>query len=269
CGALTLAAASGKAGQGVALLRQGQTAAGIAAVEQAAAYNPLQGDYNFLMAQIRQAQGDHDAALAEIERAIRKSRYNPAYYELRAHIHHARGEYGAAVAGAEEAVAKAPLNRDRYESLVRIYFLAGYGELGSGNEAAARGYFQAALAVPERMAAITEGLTETRARLWSGKRLTVTRDMQLPLGASRYFLGDFDAAAAALEEAAQTKDEAARGEALAWLAAVAGARGETERAEELLAEAGELNPEAAQLYAQIGGLPVLAAEEEEGEGEEV
>jgi tetratricopeptide (TPR) repeat protein len=260
CGALALSAASAKAGQGVALLRQGRLAAGIEALQQAAFFNPANGGYNYMLAQAYQARGDSDTALSEIERAIRKSRYNPAYYELRAYIQNARGEYAAAVASAEEAVAKAPLSRNRYENLAQAYFLAGYGAISDGNRKQAREYFKAALAVPERMETVMDGLNETQKRLWSGAPLAVTREMQFPLGASHYFLGQFDAAAAILEEATETGDEASRGEILAWLAAVAAARGDSERASELLAQAGELNSDVAQLYAELRELPVLGEE---------
>jgi tetratricopeptide (TPR) repeat protein len=84
--------------------------------------------------------------------------------------------------------------------------------------------------------------------------------MQFPLGASHYFLGAFDAAAAALEEAAKTDDAAARGEILAWLAAVAEEKGDQARAAALLAEAEELHPEAGQVFAEIRARPVLGGE---------
>ncbi len=260
CGALTLSAAAAKAGQGVALLRQGQVEAGLEAIQAATVYNPANGEYNYLLAQVYRARGQWDAARTEIERAIRKSRYNPVFYEMRAYILHAQGAYEAAAASAEEAVAKAPLNRHRYENLARTLFLAGYGLLGDGETEKAGAYFRAALAVPERMAAITDGLNETQIRLWSGPRLTVTREMQFPLGASHYFLGAFDAAAAALEEAAKTDDAAARGEILAWLAAVAEEKGDQARAAALLAEAEELHPEAGQVFAEIRARPVLGGE---------
>jgi tetratricopeptide (TPR) repeat protein len=260
CGALALSTATTQAAHGVALFRQGQVTAGMEALQRAAAYNPFNAEYNYILAQVHQARGDFDAALAEIECAIAKSRYNPTYYELRAYIHQARGEYRAAVADAEKAVAKAPLNRGRYEHLVRIYFLAGYGEIRGENPEAAREHFEVARAVPERMAAIMDGLNETQKRLWMGPRLAVTPDMQFPLGAAQYFLGDFDAAAAALEAAAQTGDEATRGEILAWRAVVVDAQGDAERAAALLAEAEQLNPEVSQMYAELRELPVLKAE---------
>ena len=259
-GALALSAATAKAGQGVALLRQGQAQAGLEALQAAAALNPANGEYNYLLAQVYQARCQSEAAQAEIERAIRKSRYNPVYYETRAYILLSEGEYTAAAASAEEAVARAPLNRSRYENLVRTLFLAGYGLLGDGDREKAGDYFRAALAVPERMAAINARLNETQARLWSGPRLTVTRDMQFPLGASQYFLGDFEAAAAALEEAAKTDDPEARGEILVWLAAVAEENGEPEKAAALLAEAEELNPGAGELFGTVRERPVLRHE---------
>ncbi len=258
CGVLVLSAASAKAAQGAALLQQGQLKEGLGAVQLAAAYNPFNGDYNYLLAQIYQARGDQDAALAEIERAVNKSRYNPAYHEFRAHLLSARGDYEAAAAGAEEAVTKAPLAVGRYEALVRTYFTAGYGEIQGDDPEAAREYFEAVLAVPARMEAVMAGLSDTEKRLWSGPQLGVTGAMQFPLGAAHYFLGEFEAAAAAFEAAAGTEeDETARGEILVWQAVVAEARGDTEQAGAFLAEAGKLNPEAPGIYAGIRELPVL------------
>lgn len=260
CGALALSGAGAKASQGVEHLRQGDGEAGLAAVQQAAAYNPFSADYNYLLAQIHLSRGDHGSALAEIERAVAKSRYNPAYHEFRAQILSTRGDYEAAAAGAEEALTKAPLAISSYEALVRTYFAAGYGEIRGDDPEAARKYFQAAVAVPARMEAVMAGLSDTGRRLWSGPPLGVRgAAMQFPLGAAHYFLGEFEAAAAALEAAAATEDEKARGETLIWRAAVAAARGGTEREAALLAEAGELIAEAPQIYAELRELPVLKA----------
>ncbi|MEW6540747.1 MAG: tetratricopeptide repeat protein [Bacillota bacterium] len=261
CGVLALSVAAAKVSQGVQLLQQGDGEAGLAAVQQAAAYNPFNAEYNYLLAQVHLSRGDHGSALAEIERAVAKSRYNPAYREFRAQILSMRGDYEAATAGAEEALTKAPLAISSYEALVRTYFTAGYGEIQGDGPEAARKYFQAAVAVPARMDAVMAALSDTYKRLWSGPPLGVRGGaMQFPLGAAHYFLGEFEAAAAALEAAAATEDEKARGETLVWLAAVAAARGDTEREAALLAEAGELIPEASQMYAALRELPVLKAE---------
>lgn len=262
CGVLALSVAAAKASQGVEHFRQGDGEAGLAAVRQAAAYNPFNAEYNYLLAQAHLSRGDHGPALAEIERAIAKSRYNPAYHEFRAQILSMRGDYEAAAAGAEEALTKAPLAISSYEALVRTYFTAGYGEIQGDDPEAARKYFQAAVAVPARMEAVMAGLSDTGRRLWSGPPLGVRgAAMQFPLGAAHYFLGEFEAAAAALEAAAAaTEDETARGETLVWRAAVAAARGDTEREAALLAEAGALIPEASQMYAGLRELPVLKTE---------
>ncbi|RJQ26766.1 MAG: hypothetical protein C4589_09395 [Peptococcaceae bacterium] len=253
-GALVLA--GNNARQAGEYFQQKKYSLGLKALQKAAQLNPAGAEYHSNLARIYYQAGKYDLSLAEAQEAAKRSKYNPQQYSSLSALYYSNKKTGEAVASAEKAVAMAPFQVQWYEGLARTADMAGMAELGAGNRDEARGYFQRAVLVPERIAEKMDGLPAEEKQLWNvAPLMDVTTAVQLNTGIARYFLGSWPEAEADLQAAGRDKDS--RGEALLWLAILRDKQGRAEEAEDLLNQADALMPGLKSDYERLRKLPVL------------
>lgn len=246
-------------------VRQGNYDAAIRSLQKAVAYNPFNADYHAQLARLYQAQGRYDQAMAEAHRAAGRSRYAASRQADLAAIAYAAGKPAEAVGYAEAAVNLAPFQVHWYELLSRTAFLAGLAELTGdpdrpGSRDSARGYFEKAAGVPERIRARMDTLGPEERRLWSvAPPMAPTPVIRLNAGAAQYFLKQWPAAETDLRAAAEAGegDKATRGEAYLWLAVLKDRQGQSAAAGDFLKKARELVPEYAAGYETLKALPLV------------
>lgn len=262
-GSLVLAQSHAHMNRGMALLRSQQTA-GVEYVEKAAAYNPLNADFRITLSRVYGSMGEPEKALAEAQRAVELSPYaydsfgsrnNPGPRINLVQIALAAGKPDIAVDAVEKTAELAPNRIEVYQNTIQVYALLGQSALQKGDKQEARGYFEKCLQVPDRMESYWNGLSETSLRMWKGPKLEVNRNMQLYLGQTRYWLGEFKAAEKLLDQAAKDKNLA--GEALLYLVLAKDKQDQGEEARQYLEQAQEAAPGIEKNYEALSGMDTL------------
>ncbi|WP_131821477.1 tetratricopeptide repeat protein [Desulfofundulus thermosubterraneus] len=254
--AFFLASANSYARQATEYLQQGNVQQGLAAMQKAAAYSPLNADYHTVLMRIYLSMGRPRQALEEARRAAALSRYSAGRQADLARASLAAGRYTDAVAYARRAVELAPYQIAWYETLAATCAAAGRGELQASNRDAARRHLEEALKVPEMIQARVAGLGEEEKKLWvDAPMLSVTPGVHLGMGQARYLLGDLPGAEKSLQAAMQ--DNQLKGEASLWLALVREKQGKTEEAKKLVKEAGQINKSLEAIFQQLKAVPAL------------
>jgi tetratricopeptide (TPR) repeat protein len=260
-----LAAAGSYAAEAGRYAQQGNYAAAVERLQKAAAYNPFSADYHTQLARLYQLQGKYDQALAEARAAVARSRYSASRQADLAGVAYAAGRPAEAVGHAEAAVNLAPFQVYWYELLGRTAFLAGLSVLTGeadrpGGPEEARGYFEVAAGVPDRIQARMATLGPRELGLWAVAPLMApTPAVNLNAGAARYFLKDWAAAETELRRAVEAPDaeQATRGEAYLWLAVLKDRQGQTAAAQDFLNRARELVPQYAAGYETLKALSLV------------
>jgi tetratricopeptide (TPR) repeat protein len=261
----SLAAAGAWARDAGRYAQQGNYGAAVERLQKAVAWNPFSADYHTQLARLYQLQGKYDLALAEARAAALRSRYSASRQADLASVAYAAGRPGEAVGYAEAAVNLAPFQVYWYELLGRTAFLAGLSSLTGesdrpGGLEEARGYFEVAAGVPDRIQARMATLGPRERGLWTVAPLMApTPAVNLNTGAARYFLKDWSAAEADLKKTAEAQDadQTTRGEAYLWLAVLKERQGQTSAARDFLNRARELVPQYATGYETLKALPTM------------
>ncbi|MGB9803984.1 tetratricopeptide repeat protein [Desulfofundulus sp.] len=254
--AFFLASADSYARQAAGNLQQGNVEQGLAAMQKAVAFNPLNADYHTVLMRIYLSTGKPGQALEEARRAAALSRYSAARQADLARASVAAGKYADAVVYARRAVELAPYQIAWYEALAATCSAAGRGELQAGDRDAARQHLEEALKVPEMIQARVAGLGEEEKKLWrDAPMLAVTPGVYLGVGEAQCLLGQLPGAEKSLEAALQ--DNQLKGEASLWLALVKDKEGKTQEAQKLVKEAGQINKSFEAAFQQLKAVPTL------------
>ena len=255
---ITISAAYAAAKSAADALSAGQAQIGLASLQRAAALNPLEASYHTNLMHVYLALGRPQEALAEARRAAELSSYSAARRADLASACLAVGDFAGAAAEARRAVALAPYQAAWYETLGSTLSLAGQQALAAGNKEEARRYLEEALQVPDLMNARVASLGEREKRLWKdAPMLAPTPRVYLSTGQARCLLGRPAQAEADLQAAASADDRQLKGEALLWLALAKERQGRTQEAQDLLAQAKEINKSAGDTFEALKKLPLL------------
>lgn len=229
---------------------------GISSLKKAIANNPLNADYHSNLANVYKQLGLYEYGIAEAQAALSLSKYNVERYASLVNLMIAGKEDSVDVVNyAEKTLSLAPYNIEYYELVSRAYFTAGYNELVSGNQAAAKQYFEQAVGVPGRIEARMDSLGEQEKRLWKdAEPLRSTPKVKLSVGKSQYLLGIWPEAEDNLKSALNVEEY--RGEAALWLSVMRSGQGRDEEAKALLEQANQLAPQLVRDYEVIKSLRI-------------
>lgn len=253
----TLLHAKKLADQGVLYLRANNPTMGMQNLERAIAGNPFDANNRVTLSQVYSGLGKSDNALTEARRAVELSPYR---FEVRNNLINvaiASGNNELAAVENENILKLAPNNIESYEAYAQNYVNIGIRELMSGQKDAARGRFNKATSVVKTVNDHAASLTETDHKMWQGPKLDVNDKIQLNLGQTYYFLGNFTKAQEYLQKAANSKDKNNKGQALLWLALANDKKGQVEKANKLIDQAQKFNSEITQQYSNLRKIPVL------------
>jgi tetratricopeptide (TPR) repeat protein len=253
----TMTAAGSYAKQAGSYFQEQNANQGIKSLQKASAYNPLNADYHSYLASIYSQLGKIDEGIAEAQKALTLSKYSAVRNaDLTSLLISGKKDSGDTVSAAEKTLSLAPFQIQWYELLARTYFMTGYNELASGNRDAAKGYFEKAVQVPQRIQERMDSLTDQEKRLWKdAPPMSATPQVQLSVGEAQYILGMWLEAEANLNAALQA--EKSKGEAALWLSALKSRQGQEQEASELLEQAKKLVPNMVQNYEGLKGLSTL------------
>lgn len=253
----TMAAAGSYATQAGSYFQKQNANQGINSLQKASAYNPFNADYHSYLASIYSQLGKIDEGIAEAQKALTLSKYSAVRNaDLTSLLILGKKDSGDTVSAAEKTSSLAPFQIQWYELLARTYFMAGYNELASGNRDAAKGYFEKAVQVPQRIQERMDSLTDQEKRLWKdAPPLSATPQVRLNVGESQYILGLWPEAEANLNAALQ--GEKSKGEASLWLSALKSRQGQEQEASALLEQAKKLVPNMVQNYEGLKNLNTL------------
>lgn len=252
----TLAASGAYAKQSSNYLKNQNINQGIKSIQKAIDNNPLNADYHSNLARIYKELGLYNEAISEGQAALSLSKYDVERYSNLTNLMIAGKKDNADVVNyAEKTLSMAPYNIECYELLSKAYFTAGYNELVSGNQAAAKQYFEQVLMVPGRIKARMDSLGEQEKRLWKDARpMSNTPMVKLNVGKTQYILGLWPEAEDNLYSALEAEES--RGEAALWLSVMKNGQGQEESAKALLDQANQLVPKLVQDYEAIKSLRI-------------
>ena len=253
-GSFILVQARTNMSRGMSLIRS-QQVSGLHYMEKAVSHNPFNAGYWITLSKVHGSMGEHAEALIEAQRAVKLSSYDPDPRDNLVQISLAAGEHDIAAEALKNAIELAPNRLAGYENAIRVYAILGRLELKKGNSEKAREYFRNCMQVPEKMRRYWTSISEDDKEMWRGAELEITRQMQLYMGQSSYWLGDYKTAEGHLQQAAKSKNLS--GEALIYLALVKDKQGKIENAQQFLIRARESSQEVAMTYNKLSSLRTL------------
>lgn len=256
-GASSLLLGANYGSKAVAAIKDGDGKTGLEYLLKAGKFDPFEAAYDTDAGRLSMIFGDLETGIKLMEKAAKKDGYDYQMHFNLAEAYWQQGDLVKAIQTAEKARSSAPLLQPVNNTIARMYALTGIRYLEEGNKEAAKEVFNKVMAMPKEFEAYFDGLDQKTQEIWSpANRVKVDQELALSLAIAEYFYGLYDEAEAHLELA--LKNEAAKAEALVWLAVIRERQGRIGESWDYLMEVQAIGEQTAQNYDVILALPDLA-----------
>jgi tetratricopeptide (TPR) repeat protein len=252
-----LLSASNLENMGVTYLKNNNASLGVASLEKAVVYNPVNADYRVALSQVYSGLGKGDAAVAEAGTAVDLSPYRFAVRDNYVKIALTNGQSLVAAKENENLISLAPNNVETYEQYASNYVNLGVKELRSGKKETAREYLSKAISVTQLIDNRAKNLDEKDKKMWSGPKLAVNDNIQLLLGQASYLMGKTAEAQKYWQQASNSKTKEVKGHALVWLALLQEKSGRLDQSQKTLEQASKLTPDFVKSFDSLKTVPTL------------